>query len=249
MRNRSFLAVLSLTVLVPAALAAQRPRLGTRVRPAALPPMAPTVARELNYAYRRIAFSTESYPMINVVSAAGFLAEGSTSHWTSYGVGQRLSLRLKPYVFGTLDLTTAPFGGLTTTNTVELGARVTPDVWDHRLHPYADIRAGYMFAYEGFGINNNDGIANPATVGMRGSRYSEGFGGIAGAGVSMSLTRTIMATLGASYMQNRMTNHRISEATTGNGPDYYRITSYRYTLGLRWNPVKTIVSDPTGDRR
>ena len=203
----------------------------------------------MSYTYRRLAFSVESYPMVNVVSAAGFLAEGSTSHWTSYGVGQRLSVRIKPYIFGTLDLTTAPFGGMTTTNTVELGTRLLPDVWDHRLHPFVDARVGYMFAYEGYSTSVDNAIANPNVQGIRGARYSEGFGGIVGGGLQISLTRTLMAIASSSMMQNRMSNHRITAATTGTGPDEYRMTSYRHTLGLRWNPVRSIPNAPnTPDR-
>jgi hypothetical protein len=248
MRNRQLALVLALVVL-PAALAAQG--YGVRIRNrsprAPLPPTAPTVAREMNYVYRRMAFSVESYPMVSVVSAAGFLAEGSTSHWTSYGLGQRLSIRMKPYLFGTLDLTQSPFGGMAQTNTVELGARFLPDIWDHKIHPYADVRVGYMDSYSSYGGIDNQ-YNDPGIVGIRGSRYAYGFGGIAGAGISTSISRTLMLTVGTSVMQNRMTNHRISEATTGNGPNSYKITSYRYSVGLRWNPLKSIANIPNTPR-
>jgi len=194
--------------------------------------------------YRRLAISVESYPLVSFVDAAGFFSAGVLSHWTSYGVGTRASYRIKSFLSATLDLTSSPFGGLLTTQTAELGARLLPERWDHKAHPFVDLRAGYMFAYQGYSTSANASFVNPPIQqnGVRQSGYSQGFGGVAGVGVEYSLTRTMMLTASSSVMRNHMSMHRISAATSGAGPDGYQMTSYRVTLGLRYNPVRAMRS-------
>jgi hypothetical protein len=192
--------------------------------------------------YHRIALSVESYPMISFVEAPGFLMPGSVSHWTSYGVGERVSYRIKNYAFATLDLTSSPFGGMVSTETAELGARVGPDLWDHRAHPFFDLRMGYMFAYQGYSTSTNGSIINAGIQNYRSARYSQGVGGIAGAGLEYSLTRTIMITSSGSIMRNNMYTHTISGTNTGIADGDYRMRSYRVTLGLRYNPVRSLQS-------
>ena len=245
MRNRAFAAIVAL-LLLPGSMNAQRrgiPGLSGRGRPAPLPPTAPAIAREM-VQYRRLAISVESYPLVNFVDAPGFFSPGVRSHWTSYGIGTRASYRLKPYLSATLDLTSSPFGGLLTTQTAELGTRLLPERWDHKAHPFVDLRVGYMFAYQGYSTSLNSSLVTPPLQqnGTRQSGYSQGFGGIAGAGVEYSLTRTLMLAAGTSVMRNHMSTHRISAGATGAGSDGYVMTSYRVTLGLRYNPVRAMQS-------
>jgi len=245
MRNRAFASIVAL-LLLPGALTAQRRggglggRLGRAGGRAPLPPTAPAIAREMQY--HRIALSVESYPMISFVEAPGFLMPGSVSHWTSYGVGERVSYRVKPFLSATLDMTTSPFGGMASIETAELGTRLGPELWDHKAHPFIDLRAGYMFAYEGNNTSTSGSIVDASLQGYRSARYGHGLGGIAGAGLEYSLTRTLMATTSASVMRNHMTTHRISASTTGIGGGDYRMRSYRLTLGLRYNPVRAMTS-------
>lgn len=246
MRNRAVAAIVAL-LLLPAGLSAQRGgtwRLSGRQRPAPLPPMAPAIAREMQQ-YRRIAISIESYPMISFVEAPGFLTAGSVSHWTSYGAGMRASYRIKSVLSATLDMTTAPFGGMVSVETAELGARIGPELWDHKAHPFFDLRMGYMFAYEGNNTSTSGSIVDASLRGYRSARYGHGFGGIAGAGIEYSLTRTLRLTTSASVMRNHMTTHRISATTTGVGDGDYRMRSYRLTLGLLYNPVRALQSVAT----
>ena len=229
-------AILALAaVLLPAELSAQRlppPRIGRRgpARPAPLPPQAEPVARQL--AYRRMRLSVETYPIVT------YIRDGVLSNWTSFGMGTRADYRVAPNVGVTLDFTSAFAGGPANVYTMELGTRLRPDRTERALYPFVDVRVGYARSYSSGYVDVTGGGFGFPTSEEAGLHYSSGVGGVAGAGAELALTRTLSLTTMASIMRNRMTT------ATFTGPDRgersYNLTLYRYTLGIRYNPVRMI---------
>lgn len=239
MRTRALAAIVLL--LLPALAEAQVriPRIGRRVGPPRgepLPPQAPAIAREL--AYKRLNYSVETYPLIAHFDASGFLAPGATYDWTSGGMGSRLDYRMSRHFSLTFDMTSSFVGGPTMTSTAELGTRIRPERNERRLYPFTDLRLGYMLAYE-TSARPYDIVdpTNPSTPVGNGN-YSQGVGAIGGGGLEYALTRSFSLISSASVMQAQM--HRHTFRTTPTGPSTYRMTSYRYMLGLRFNPVRMI---------
>jgi hypothetical protein len=226
-------------LLAPVELSAQRlplpgrsGRAGPR-RPAPLPPQAEPVAR--NLAYKRLRFSVESYPLISYVRSPG--VNGAFSDWTSFGSGTRADYRLNRYASLTVDVTSSFAGGLADVYTAEVGTRIGRERWERSLYPFADLRVGYARSYRSFaGIDGGFGF--PTTEDPGAFRYSSGFGGVAGLGLEYTLTRRFSLTTAASLMRNRMT----ARTFVGAQPDEhsYTMTLYRYTLALRYNPVRAV---------
>ena len=116
MRHRAFVALALL--FVPALASAQRipmPRPGRGTMRPDVPPQAPVIAREMSYV--RLPYSSETYPFVSTGRASW--SDGLSS-WTSGGVGQRLDVRVLPYVSLTLDLTSTFWGGPVFARTAEL---------------------------------------------------------------------------------------------------------------------------------
>lgn len=238
MRIRAVVAVVAL--LLPAGLSAQvpLPMPGRRQHPAApqpMPPEAGPIARELSYA--RIRFSIESYPLVSFVQSAGF-ASGGASAWTALGAGTRAEYRLTRFMSATLDLTSSFLGGPVDLNTAELGARFSRARTERRLEPFADLRVGYAASMSReLGSYMNDPVGYPIPHGTYGSRYSSGWGGIAGVGAEYGLTRTLSLTTELLATRSRMSAHDVLSTTAR--PDY-GITAVRYVLGIRYNPVRMV---------
>ena len=236
MRLRAIVAIVLL--LVPVELSAQRiPRLRGRgpARPTTLPPQAPEIAREMSYKRLRVSF--ESYPLLSYYDASG-LTNGTVSSWSSLGTGARADYRLKPHLSVTFDVTSSFYGGPAVTETAELGLRFGSERGDKRLYPFADARIGYLYAHNTYFRPLDitlDGASQP--VGF-GGRYSNGFGAIGGGGFEYALTRRFSLITGISLLRARMTAHGFHD------PDEpetkYWLTSQRYTIGLRFNPVRVI---------
>ena len=222
------LALLTLPMLTASAQrlpVTPRPRVA---RPAELPPQPGPIAREM--AYKRLPYSSETYPMISY-HTFGF------SSWLVGGIGEHVDLRVAPRLSLTLDGTSSMLGSPMQTNTVELGVRFRPDRDVRRLYPFADVRLGYMQAYQsqfrGFDVGDPFGAGAPGP----GSRFSQGFGGLGGVGVEYALSRMFSLTSSAAIMRTRMT----SRAFLTNTEDArFWMTTYRYTLGLRFNPVRAV---------
>lgn len=236
MRVHAVVAIMLL--LLPAESSAQRLRLpgaGRRPSPPELPPQAPTIARELSY--RRLPMSVESYPMYSRVEASGFIGEGVNSSWTSFGAGTRADYRVTRHLSATMDLTSSFLGGPMVMETVEIGTRLRPERNDRRLYPFVDVRYGYAYAYHSYFQRLGDplGASMPRPAGYS-SQYSYGFGGVGGAGVEYALTPTLSLTTAASVMRSRMTAHGFEGVRPTS--DRYRMTGYRYMLGIRYNPVR-----------
>jgi hypothetical protein len=229
-----------ITLLLPATLSAQRiPLPGTRrgpARPAELPPQPGAIAQEL--AYKRMRLSIESYPMVMYAQGPRFAGTAGPSSWTALGAGTRADYELTPHLSATLDLTSSLYGGPAITQTAEIGTRIHPERSESRIFPFADVRFGYIAQY-----NKNFGtIDDPYgyTLGSTpyGTRYSRGFGGVAGLGMDYALSRSFSLNTTFSVMRNRMTWVGLESAQRAEGP--YAMTFYRYTLGLRYNPVRVI---------
>lgn len=239
MRIRATIALVLL--LLPAVSSAQRIRLpGTGrgpTRPAPLPPQPASLARELSY--RRLPVAIESYPLFSHFRSSGFLADGVASSWTSAGVGTRADYRVIRFVSVTLDLTSSFLGGPAITQTLELGTRLRPERTERKIYPFVDVRFGYMNAQATSlrAFDFADAYSTTAPTGP-GARRSQGFGGVGGVGMEYALTRTLSLTSAASMIRTRMTTYTYNGVRSAN--DSYRMTSYRYTLGIRWNPVRLI---------
>ena len=237
-RVRAAVAIVAL--LLPVELSAQRlplPGTGKRgpARPAPLPPQPEPIAR--NLAYKRLRLSVEGYPLISYVRSPGLTGGGPVVGWTSLGTGTRADYRLTRHASVTLDLTSSFAGGPADVHTAELGTRLGRERSDRVLYTFVDVRVGYILAHSSFGAIGAE-YSYPTTEGAGAFRYSQGLGGIGGVGMEYALTRTLSLTTAASVMRNRMTTH----AFVGSQPTErtYTMTLYRYTLGIRYNPVRVI---------
>ena len=240
------LVVAATALLLPAVADAQRiplPGVTRRGpgRPADLPPEPGAIARET--AYRRWRLSVESYPLLSFVDAAP-LAGGKAAPWyTTFGTGTRADYLLTRNLSATLDLTSSYLGGPAITNTAEIGARLHPEWAEHRLYPFVDVRVGYVAAYErglgAYGDPFNTQIPqNGYTV-----HYSNGFGVIGGTGLEYALTPRWSLTTAGSVMQSRMVARDFT-ATQQLANPRFDMTSLRFTVGVRYNPVRTIRQGP-----
>jgi hypothetical protein len=239
MRVRAVVAIVLL--LLPAGLTAQRiplPRVLGRgpARPTPLPPQPPGIAREL--AYKRLRLSVETYPLVTYIDAPTFTGDGGVSSWTSFGMGTRTDYRITRHLSATLDMTSSFLGGPAVTHTAEIGTRLRPERSERRVYPFVDVRVGYIYSYNStFRPFDVDGYGTTLPV-ASGGRYSEGLGGAGGVGMEYSLTRRFSLTTAASVLRSRMTAHERRASGTTN--QRFWMMSYRYSLGVRYNPVRLI---------
>jgi hypothetical protein len=233
MRNRVLFLIALATV--PGLAGAQRiparvPARRVPVPATELPPQAPAVAKSL--AYHRSRFSGEAYTMLSsfqVPAGAGSMA------YTALGAGTRADFRYSDHFSATLDLTASTVNSPSTIATFEVGNRYWVNGREATIRPYVDLRAGFMYMDDEFGLDQ----PGPGQGIVAAERYSRGVGGIGGAGLEYSLSRSFSVTTGLSAMRNRMTTYRFISA--GQVPDHgsFWMTSLRYTLGLKFNPVRT----------
>jgi hypothetical protein len=234
MRIRALVVIALLTL--PAGLTAQILRIprtgrGTAPQPAALPPEAAPVARAL--AYKRSRWSAEGYSLISAVQVP--TAAGGVARYTTAGTGTRAAYRYTDYLSATLDLTASFLGSPAVTQTAEIGTRFSPLPWDRTLRPFVDVRGAYMRMYDTFAELS---VPNQQFADVE--RYSRGVGGVGGAGLEYSLTRSLALTTEVSALRNRMTTYRMTGAAGIPTGTSYWLTSVRYTLGLRFNPVSAL---------
>ena len=140
----------------------------------------------------------------------------------------------------TLDLTSSLLGGPAIIQTAELGTRFHPEHGEGRWHPFADVRGGFTSAYDrGLGSSIDDPFGNPSPRGVNGPHYSRGFGAVAGVGTLYDLTNTFSLTTGVSVIRSDMSTHDFQNVQ---GPTSFRMTAYRYTIGIRYNPIRMLRS-------
>jgi hypothetical protein len=233
MRVRVAIAIAAL--LVPAGLSAQRiPPLGRGKqgpsRPAPLPPQAEPIAR--NLAYKRLRLSVEAYPIVSYIQSPGLAGAGAPSEWASFGAGTRADYRLTRHVSLTLDLTSSLAGGPMDVYTAEVGTRLASERSGRTLYRFVDLRVGYV------GANTSSEFGAIGETYGAGSRFTDGFGAVAGVGMEYALTRTLSLTTAASVMRNRLTTSDFFGAQPSERS--FNMTVYRYTLGVRYNPVRVV---------
>lgn len=239
MRTRAVVALAML--LVPRVSGAQhfpfpRTRIGPDpARPAPLPGRTPEpIARAL--AYRRLRLSVESYPLVSYVQSRGLSTDGRGTAWTMFGGGTRAEYRVTRFASATMDLTSSFRASPVFVQTAELGLRLRAERSERRVYPFVDARVGYVSAFNAnLGTITDAPYGYPTPQGAYGVRYSRGFGGIAGAGAEYTLTPSISLTTAASVMRSRLTARDFEPGRAG--MPTFGMTSYRYTLGLRYNPL------------
>jgi hypothetical protein len=175
--------------------------------------------------------------MVAFTTAPGLGGPGREGTWASVGAGSHADYRLTRFMSGTLDLTSTLFGGPVTTQTAELGTRFHAERGTSRWYPYADLRVGYIATHQSFGTIGNDVFVDPATTGYY-SRYTHGYGGIVGGGVEYAVTRMFSITTGMSVLHGRVSMSDLADPNIENR--HFAISSLRYTLGIRFNPVHAI---------
>jgi hypothetical protein len=230
-------ALLALPVIPASAQRLPLPRDRRPVQPAELPPQPGSIAREFAYTYRRLPYSAESYPLVSYNAASAPVTASGLSSWVSWGVGQRIDYRVAPAVSATIDFTSSLWGAPVRTETFELGMRLRPDRNTARLYPFLDLRVGYLTAFQSqfrpFDVDDQFGSGAPGP----GSRWSRGFGAVGGAGMEYALSRMFSLTTSAMLMRSRLNSRTF--LTSGEETRYW-LTTYRYTVGLRFNPVRTV---------
>jgi hypothetical protein len=239
MRTRSVLLIASLSLpAIVSAQVARPPRVGPRTPTGAapLPPEAPAVARAL--AHHRSRWSSEGYTLVTNVQAPA--AIGGTLNYSTLGTGTHADYRYTDHFAVTMDLATSIWGGPGNNQTLEFGSRYRPNPWSEKVRSFFDLRGAYMHMYDNFLVPTG----TAATVGgvnqeaVSGSRTSRGFGSIAGAGLEFSLTPTWAVTSELSAMRNRMTASTVNGLANVPSSNTYWMSSYRFTLGLKYNGVR-----------
>jgi hypothetical protein len=231
--------VAMIALLLPAALSAQRIPLGGLGRrgpasPEPIPPQPAPVARDIEY--HRLRVAVESYPMVSYFAAPSFATNGRASSWASVGTGTHADYRLTNAMSATLDMTSSFYGGPELVETVELGTRFRPEIKQGaRISPYIDARVGYISAYTR-GLGDNAFVFNDPFGEFNSTSYSHGWGAMGGAGFDYSLSLRWSLMTGVMLMQSRM----IAEDFQAPETRPFTLTSFRYTLGLRFNPVRMI---------
>ncbi len=242
MRVRSLVVM---SVLLPAALSAQR-RGGTRIGggrvapPAALPPQAPVVAKEMSYV--RLPISAESYTFISYNQSP--TATKAFAAWGNLAAGTKFSLKMNSAFSATADLTQSLLFGPMSVTTFELGTRFHPrgDAIDPKMRLFADARIGYTSSRETYAFQADPTAVTP--VQFLGSRYGNGVGAIAGMGSDYRITRTMYLATGFWGTRSRLRSMSTNPFRPASSGQYYHMTTYRLALGLKWNPVRSIYEDP-----
>jgi hypothetical protein len=232
-RSQAFVALLSLLALaaIPSQAMAQvrRPgiRRGTPPPSAPLPPQAPAVANALSY--HRARWSVEGYSLISTYQVP--VGNGVSSS-TSFGGGTHGGFRLNNHYSIGVDGTAAYSSSPITSETVEAGVRYMPLSLEGSLRPFFDARGMFTHMYDEY---SSQGAGIGFSQFDQYSRYSRGLGAIAGAGVERSITRSLSLTTEILAMRSRMTAYRVTGPGTIPAGTSYSITSFRYTLGLKYN--------------
>jgi hypothetical protein len=241
MRARTLLAVGLIALPVLAGAQRRTPRGGqipTSVRPippAELPQQPRVVGQSV--AYQRSKVSMETYPFMSWVQAPGFAQSGTVARWSNFSVGQRMAYQINQRFQGTLDVTQSIALGYSQITTAELGTRIQTERTDTRARPYVDFRFGYVMSSAGY--NTYNGFAPPSS-GIRspGQGYSSGFGGIAGTGVEVAISRMVSLTTGVSAIHSRVQGHGSAFASADG--KYWTMNAIRLQAGLRFNPVRRV---------
>jgi hypothetical protein len=213
------------------------PRVGRGApRAAPLPPEIPTVARALQY--KRSRWLLEGYTMISTFQAQDVSGAG-TSSFTGFGGGTRGGYRISDYVSGTADASLVS-GGLVTAGTAEAGTRFSFMPRDQQLRPYVDVRGAFVYMRDVYALEQNGLGSGSFREYTEGGRYSRGFGTVIGTGFEYQLRPSFAISTGMSGMRARMNAYRFRTAAEVPAQSNYWMTSYRYVLGIKYNPTRLL---------
>lgn len=253
MRHRAIaLAALLLlpgTTLVAQVGRAPRPTIIRRppgTTPEPLPPTSPEIARALQI--QRSRWSGEGYGIVNMMQLPA--VNGGVMNSNSFGGGTRLDYRYASHFSATIDLTAAYTGGPAVAATAEVGTRYWPLARESTVRPFLDLRGGYMSLYDETALATGAGVG-PGTIPQNFAamqRYSHGVGGVMGGGAEYSLSHSFAVTTGISAMRNHMTTYRSIGTGAPPAGDRYWMTALRYTLGIKFNPSRTLF-DSSRDKK
>ena len=166
MRIRS---LVTIALVLPSLVSAQR-RMGGRIGggrpapPAALPPTAGTIAREMSYVPRP--YSVESYMFVSYMQQP----MARTNALTGYGTmnaGTRLDYRINDYFSATGDMTSSLFYTGVQNGTVELGTRFLPAgrTSEARLIPFGEKSTHAAVLLRALGVSVNQSAVGHGSVG------------------------------------------------------------------------------------
>jgi hypothetical protein len=240
MRSRALvvLALLSLPVELTAQGGVRLPRGGRGTQPTTLPPEIPIVSRAM--AVKRSRWSAEGYSLFSAMQVPSG-GNGPTTY-TAAGAGTRADYRFAEHFSATVDLTASFFGGFANTQTGEVGTRFVPSPHAAIIRPYFDLRAVYTHANDTYALPGNADIpvGGPNQQLTETGRYSGGLGALAGAGFEYTLTNSFALTTELSAMRTHMNSYRLTGNSNLQGRTNYMMTAYRFTFGLKYNPVRAL---------
>ena len=248
-RTVAVIALLTLSSLATGQVGGRRPPTGgTTTKPGAapLPPEIPEVTRGL--AYKRSLWSVEGYTLFG--SIAEPTGDGSSSSTAAVGAGSRVDFRINDMFSATGDLTAALLTASSVVGTVELGTRFHPLNWSQQIRPFFDVRAAYLQTHDTYAFPDVGIPAGAPGSGFSGSpqgRYSRGVGTLAGAGFEFPIMRNFAVTTELLAMRSKLTTYRFS-GPASTAPNFsYWTSTYRYTIGLKYNPLRalTLSQNPT----
>ncbi len=160
---------------------------------------------------------------------------GGVSRYSTFGTGTHADYRYADHFTATIDVTASFLGAQS--QTAELGTRYSPLNWDHQVRPYFDVRGGYMNLLDQYAGSSTPGGIGAAQNAAEGTRYSRGFGGIAGAGAEFTVSSNFAVTTELMAMRNHMTTYRLTSTSSLPVGNNYGLTSYRLVFGIKYNPL------------
>ncbi len=249
-RTVAVIALLTLSSLATAQVGGRRPPTGgtTTTKPGAapLPPEIPEVTRGL--AYKRSLWTVQGYAMFgSIAEAAG---NGSSSTLAGVGAGSQVDFRFNDMFSATGDLTATLLSASSVVGTAELGTRFHPLNWSQQLRPFVDVRAAYLQTHDTYAFPDVGIPVGAPGSGFSGSpqgRYSRGVGTLAGVGFEFGLTQSLGLTTELLAMRSKLTTYRFSGPASTTPNFSYWTSTYRYTIGLKYNPLRalTLSQNPT----
>ncbi|HEY4132619.1 MAG TPA: hypothetical protein VGM50_18545 [Gemmatimonadaceae bacterium] len=239
MRPRTLVVVAALAVLsLPLDLSAQlrrpphpTPR-GTLAPPEVAPPTpeAPPVAREM--AFRRSRWDAGSYAYLNSMQLP---TPHGLSTTQSFGAGLHGDYWYTENFAITMDAATSNIGDPANTETFEIGGRYSPIARASSFHPFVDVRGTYMKMYDTFSLP--EGAIVGASDFTAVSRYANGLGAVAGAGIEFGLSHSLALTTEILGVRSHMNGHLADAPTTVPIDSRYWMTTARYVIGIRYSRI------------